>query len=50
MFLRLENVSKSFGRREALKDVDLHVGEDELLVVLGRDRVARRLQAVATAF
>ena len=35
MFLRLEGVYKRFGKHEALQDVHLEVGDDELLVVLG---------------
>jgi multiple sugar transport system ATP-binding protein len=35
MFLRLEGVYKRFGRHDALQDVHLEVGDDELLVVLG---------------
>lgn len=34
-FLRVRGVSKRFGATEALCDVDLEVGDDELLVVLG---------------
>ena len=34
-FLRVRGVCKRFGTTEALRDVDLHVGQDELVVVLG---------------
>lgn len=33
--IELKQVSKSFGRHEALRSIDLQVGKDKLLTLLG---------------
>src|SRR5512142_3248124 len=36
--IRLEKVQKFFGRHQALKDIDLEVGQGEVIAIIGRSR------------